>query len=83
MADLTFAQIRSERKRALRKVRAAQREMDSSIELFERRIFRYLARKTVLTPKAATELNQYWNGIGDPVNKVARALADFNIIVSS
>ena len=79
----TFAQIRMERKRALRAVRLRQREMDSAIERMERRIFALLRRKTVLTVKDAKDLNALWNSIGDPVNRVANTLADFNDVVSS
>lgn len=75
--QLTFAEIRRERKEALRDVRKVQRAMDSSIERLERRIFTLLNRKTVIDRPAALTLVPLWNNFIETGSKFQRALADF------
>ena len=79
----TFAQIRAERKAALQEVRRKQRALDTYIERFERHIFRLLDRKTVLTGEDGLAIAKYIDSIYEPLNKMASAVADFYIVVSS
>ena len=78
----TFAQIRQERKQALRQVRAAQSSLDSNIEKMERLIFRLLQRKTVLTTEDAKRLSDAYGKLPKNMNDLAKFLADFFIIVA-
>ena len=79
----TFAEIRTERKNALRYVRRTQRAFDTELERMERTIFRLLDRKTVLTGDDALRISRMWNAVNGKARDFEKGLAEFYTVVSS
>ena len=78
----TFAELKRQRKQALRGVRRIERSADTAIEKLERRIFRMLGRKTIIDRESALTLVPLYNEFIAEVRKLEKAIADF-ISVSS
>lgn len=77
----TFAQVKSERQRALREVRRRERQLDTDIERMERRIFRLLDRKTILQTKDASNLSTYYATLVQDMRALEQGLRDFYSVV--
>lgn len=77
------AEVRRERKQALRQVRAAEKALDTEIERMERRLLRLLDRRTILTIKSAEELNRFYDQLVQRINNLQQSLTDYTIIVSA
>lgn len=78
----TVAQTQRDRKAALAKARAAERLLDSSIEILERRMTKLRAKKKLIQPNDAMTLDPLWRNVTANVSKTERALADFIGIVT-
>ena len=72
----TVAEIQRERKALLREIRRRERALDTSLERLERLLFRMLDRKTLITLADMQKVGSYFNGLGDPLNELAKAVAD-------
>lgn len=59
----TQAEERRKRKAGLRQVRRTQRTFDTAIEKLERRIFRLLDRKTLITIESASDLTDLYEDV--------------------
>lgn len=79
----TFAQIESERKKSLRSVRRAERSLDTTVEVMERRILRLLDRKTVLQSKDAQALSTDYAELAVRLRTLEQNLRDFFVVVTS
>lgn len=78
----TFAQIRQERKAALRSIRGAQSNLDSNVEKLERLLFRLLQRKMVLTTDDARRIADAYSKLPSNMNELSKHIADFYILVA-
>jgi len=73
----TVYQLQQQRKSALRECRRRQRKADTAIEKIERRLFRLLDRKTLITEEDAMKLVPEWNDFMKQVRDLEHGLADF------
>jgi len=71
----TLAELQRERKTSLREVRRRERALDTELERMERRIFRLLDRKTLITTDDSI-------GLADRVNSLGRLLRDLEVGVA-
>ena len=79
----TAAQVRADRKRALRNVRRMERTLDTEIEKMERLLFRLLDRKTILTTEDAVRIGKAMDALIIPMNRLQSSVADFYIVTTS
>lgn len=73
---------KSRRKAAVRDVRRAQREVDSALERIERRLFRLLRFKDIITRENLVSLIPMYNEYVAKQRVLEKALADLFAIVS-
>lgn len=79
----TVAEVQRERKSYLREFRRRERAADTAIERVERRIFRLLARKTLIIGSDISMLVNDYNDFVAKVRDMEKALADVYTSVSS
>ena len=73
----TFAQIRAERKKSLRQVKALERKTDTSLEIFERRIERILKNVTYIDRETAMTLVPLYNNFIKTLRNLEQGVADY------
>lgn len=73
----TFAQLRAERKAALRAVKRLQRSSDTALEKIERRIERMLKNVTYIDRESAATLVPLWSDYVKKNTLLAKGIADF------
>ena len=78
----TFAELKRNRKNALRGVKREQRALDSSLERLERRLEALRGRKTIIDREAALTIVPLWNDFAAKIRIVEKAIADFISTVS-
>lgn len=79
----TLAELQRERKTALREVRRRERSLDTELERLERRIFRLLDRKTLITTADALNVADRINALGQLLRQLESGVADFVEVSSS
>lgn len=72
----TSAELQGQRKKALREVRRRQRAADTAVEKLERRIFRLLDRKTLISSESMETLIPLWNEFIKNVRDLEHGIAD-------
>jgi len=73
----SYAEEKGRRQRALRALKAAQRRLDTKLEIFERQIESQLVRKTILTSESGSNLAGKWTKTVEQIRGVEVALRDF------
>lgn len=76
------AQVQSGRKAMLREIRRRERSLDSQLEIWERRIFKLLARKTLLSPQVFVEMADNYNKLLPKLKDCERAIRDALYVVT-
>lgn len=77
MADrLTDAQLRNQREQALRALRRVQRQLDTRVEIMERKLDRAIENKEKITIRLAFSVSNDFRRIISQANVLQQAVAD-------
>lgn len=78
-----FTEEKRRRKEAVRNLRRAEKALDTSVERVERRIFRLLQFKEIITKQNVASLIPLNNEVVQNMEAYQKALADVLVIVST
>lgn len=78
----TYAEEKSRRQRALRAVRAAERKLDTKLEVVERQIQSQMVRKTILTSESGANIGKKWSAVVEEIRKFEVSLRDYMTILA-
>lgn len=79
----TLAEVQRERKAGVREVRRRERALDTKLEEMERRLYRLLDRKTLITTADTRGLVTRVNALGALLTDLENGVADLVEIASS
>ena len=77
-----FTEAKRARKEAVRATRRVQRQVDTSLEKIERRLFRLLEFKEIITRENVESLIPMYNDFIEKVRRLEKALADMISIIN-